>query len=50
LEGDALRIRFDSAVNVKPGWPTGGGMEYVNALFQFSQFLSKKTCEDICPT
>jgi hypothetical protein len=38
-EGDALRIRFDSAVNVKPGWPTGGGMEYVNALFQFSQPL-----------
>ena len=37
--GDGLRITFGSPVNVKPGWPTQGGSDFVDALFQFSHSL-----------
>ena len=38
--GDALRLRFDSPVNVKPGWPIEGGRDFVDALFTFSEPLA----------
>ena len=37
--GDALRISFDSPLNVKPGWPVAGARHFVDALFSFSHSL-----------
>ena len=39
--GDTLRVVFDSAVNVKPGWPVAGSRDFVDALFQFSHSLGE---------
>ena len=37
--GDSLVIRFDTATNVKAGWPSSGGRDFVDALFEFSSPL-----------
>lgn len=37
--GDALQLRFDSALNVKPAWPLKGSRSFVDALFSFSDAL-----------